>query len=102
MPSVPTGDPAVSNNLGAQRYEIRIDDRLAGFAAYVTANGKIVFTHTEIEPAFEGQGIGSRLAKAALDDARTHHEAVRPQCPFISAYIERHSEYADLVERPTP
>jgi predicted GNAT family acetyltransferase len=95
--SLPTADDAVTNNPEAGRYEIRIDGRLAGFAAYVVEADKIVFTHTEIDDAFEGQGLGSRLAKAALDDVRAHHEAAAPQCPFISGYIKRHPEYADLV-----
>jgi predicted GNAT family acetyltransferase len=95
--SLPTEDAAVSNNPEAGRYEIRVDGQLAGFAAYVVQAGKIVFTHTEIDNAFEGQGLGSRLAKAALDDVRAHHEAATPQCPFISGYISRHPEYADLV-----
>jgi len=94
----PTGDEAVTNNPEAGRYEFRVDGRLAGFASYVLHDAKVVFTHTQIEPAFEGQGIGSRLAKAALDDVRAHHQAATPRCPFIAAYIQRHPEYADLVK----
>ncbi|MFN3380760.1 MAG: GNAT family N-acetyltransferase, partial [Runella zeae] len=46
---------------------------------------------------FEGQGIGSILAKHVLDYAQTHHLKVRPLCPFIKAYIQRHPEYEPLV-----
>ena len=54
--------------------------------------------HTEIDPAFEGKGLGSALAKGALDAERALGEPVVPLCPFIRAYIDRHPEYADLVD----
>ena len=72
--------------------------RLAGFAQYrIKDPALIVFTHTEIDDAFEGQGLGSTLVRAALDAARTRGLAVRPDCPFVRGYIARHPEYLDLV-----
>jgi hypothetical protein len=88
----------VTDNAAARRYEIRVGDDVAGFAAYTRLPGVITFTHTEIDPAREGQGLGSTLARAALDDARAAGLRVRPRCPFVRAYIERHPEYADLVD----
>jgi predicted GNAT family acetyltransferase len=94
----PSGSPVVRNNRQAMHYEIDVDGALAGFAAYVIQHDRIVFTHTEIDDAFEGKGIGSVLARAALDDARASGRRIVPRCPFIAAYIERHAEYADLVD----
>jgi predicted GNAT family acetyltransferase len=102
MTLVPTANPDVANNTAAHRYEIRADGRVAGFAAYDISGNKVVFTHTEIDNAFEGRGLGSHLAKAALDDVRQHHQRVQPRCPFIAAYIQRHAEYADLVDADRP
>jgi predicted GNAT family acetyltransferase len=48
---------------------------------------------------FEGQGIGSELARAALDHARSAHLHVISRCPFVSGYIKRHPEYTDLLHR---
>jgi predicted GNAT family acetyltransferase/glutaredoxin len=79
------------------RYELRLDGRLIGVAAYRRRNGRIVFTHTEVDESQSGRGFGSRLAAAALDDARRQELEVVPLCPFISRYIERHPEYEDLV-----
>ena len=70
---------------------------LAGFATYRLHPGRITFLHTEIEPEYEGSGLGSRLAAAVLDDARARGLSVVPICPFISSWIRRHPEYADLV-----
>ena len=55
--------------------------------------------HTEIDPAFEGKGLGSALARGALDAERTRGEPIVPLCPFIRQYIDRHPEYADLVDQ---
>ena len=66
---------------------------------YQRRGGRIIFVHTQIDAAYEGQGLASTLARAALDAAREAGEPVIPLCPFIAAYIERHEEYADLVDR---
>lgn len=90
----------VTDNPTDHRYEARLDGALAGFAVYRDAPGRRIFTHTEVDPAFEGHGVGGVLASAALDDVRRSGLEVVPQCPFIAAYIERHPAYADLVHRP--
>ncbi len=79
------------------RYEAYVGDRLAAVATYRDLPGRRVFLHTEVHRAFAGQGIGSRLAAAALDDVRARGLFVTPKCPFIAAYIRSHPEYADLV-----
>ena len=90
----------VTDNPAEHRYEAHLDGALAGFAQYRDGPGRRIFTHTEVDPAFEGHGVGGALASAALDDVRRIGLTVVPQCPFIAAYIERHPEYADLVHHP--
>ncbi len=79
------------------RYEARSGDLLAGVAMYKLADRLVVFTHTEVEPEYEGQGVGGRLVRAALDDVRSRGLHVLALCPFVSAWIEHHPDYADLV-----
>ncbi|PSK88104.1 hypothetical protein CLV63_13066 [Murinocardiopsis flavida] len=80
------------------RYEARSDGSTAGFAAYTLTDELIVFTHTEVDPAFEGKGVGGALVRGALDDVRKHGKrSVLPVCPFVKSWIGRHPEYADLV-----
>jgi uncharacterized protein len=79
------------------RWEARVDGDLAGVVAYELSDGAITYTHTVVADAFEGQGIGSALARTALDDARAQGLAVVPRCPFIARWIEHHPDYADLV-----
>src|ERR671930_2051736 len=87
----------VVDNPKRNRFEVHVDGTLAGFAAYRRRGGVGTFTHTEIEPAFEGQGLGSVLARSALDQVRGAGEQVVPLCPFIATYIRRHREYVDLL-----
>jgi predicted GNAT family acetyltransferase/glutaredoxin len=81
------------------RYELRLDGRLIGLAAYRRREGRISFTHTEVDESCQGCGFGSRLAAAALDDARRQGLRVLPLCPFIAHYVETHPEYQDLARR---
>ena len=87
----------IIDNPDQDRYEIRVDDELAGFVQYRRRPGLIAFIHTEIDTRFEGQGLGSKLIAGALDAARSEGIAVLPFCPFVNGYIERHPEYASLV-----
>jgi predicted GNAT family acetyltransferase len=82
----------VVNNTDAGRYETS-----GGHIAYTRDGDVVTMTHTEVDPALEGQGIGGELVRQALDDVRAHGLRVRPSCPFVAAYIRRHPEYADLV-----
>jgi uncharacterized protein len=79
------------------RFEITADGVVAGFAAYRRTATAVEFLHTEIDPAFEGQGLASTLVRAALDDVRREGLAVLPSCPFVRRYVARHREYVDLV-----
>jgi len=45
----------------------------------------------------EGHGLGSALARGALELARIQGYKIVPQCPFIAAYIAKHPEFRDLV-----
>jgi uncharacterized protein len=82
----------------ASRYELRLGDRVVGFAEYrLRPGGRLVLAHTEIDEECEGRGFGSRLAAGVLEDVRRKGLDVRPLCPFIARYIELHPEYHDLV-----
>jgi predicted GNAT family acetyltransferase len=85
------------DNADAGRFEILVGDDVAGFAEYSVANGVATMPHTVVDEAYDGQGLGSTLARFALDTVRERGLEVRPLCPFIRGYIERHEEYADLV-----
>jgi predicted GNAT family acetyltransferase len=86
----------VRNNEAEHRYELEVEGRLA-IAEYRLRPGRISFTHTEVPEELAGRGIGKRLVKAALDDARAQGLKVVPICPFVKHYIETHPEEQDLL-----
>jgi NAD+ kinase len=104
---IPAGDATdaiVVDSFEQQRYEIVLGGEVAGVLNYRRHRGGIELLHTEIDQAFEGRGLASRLAAAALQDARSRAASVAVTCPFVSGYLQRHPEYNDLLaaEQRTP
>lgn len=94
------GDVVVTDVPAESRFEARTPDGgLLGFAAYDLHEGRVVFTHTEVDPAAEGTGVGSTLVRAALDEVRASGRRVVALCPFVKAWVVRHPEYRDLLDR---
>jgi predicted GNAT family acetyltransferase/2'-5' RNA ligase len=89
--------PTVRDVPERSRFEVDVDGAAVGFVAYRAKPGLLVFTHTEIYDAVEGRGLGSTLVRGALDTARNRGLSVRPDCPFVRAFLTRHPEYLDLV-----
>ena len=80
-----------------ERYELSIDGEVVGFTAYRVRPGLIAFVHTEVDERAQGRGLGDRLIRFALEDARARGLAVLPFCPFVNAFIARHREFEALV-----
>lgn len=84
----------MTDNRAESRYELTIDGIDAGFIDYRLSGTSIVLAYIEIDPAFGGQGFGSRLTQAALDDCRSRGLTVVPACPFIADYMRRNPDNA--------
>lgn len=92
-------DVQVARNDEKSRYEARIDGSVAGFAAYRNEGDAVVFTHTEVQPRWEGLGVASRLVAGALDDVVAAGHRIVPDCQFVAEYVDEHPTYADHVAR---
>ena len=90
-------DLSVEDHAEARRYEARLGSDVVGFIAYHSEPGRITLLHTEVDPAFEGKGFGSRLIGGTLDDIHSRGLSVVPVCRFVRAYLERHPEYSSIV-----
>jgi predicted GNAT family acetyltransferase len=86
----------VTDNPARHRFELTVDGHTA-FAAYALAGDVITFVHTEVPKELAGRGVGSTLARGALDNVRARRLKVIAECPFIAAYIAKHAEFADLL-----
>jgi predicted GNAT family acetyltransferase len=93
-----TSGMTVEDNAAEDRYEATAGGEVIGVARYVRRGGRTIFVHTEVDGDHEGEGVGSALVAAALDTERAAERPVVPLCPFVRAYIERHTEYSDLVD----
>ena len=91
----------VVQNEAESRYEVWSGDSLAGFSAYMVDGDEVVFTHTEIDDAYAGQGLGKILAAGALDDVVSQGKVVVPVCPFIARYVlKNQDQYESHVKWP--
>jgi uncharacterized protein len=86
----------VVHNASNQRFEIDIDGRLS-ILEYTFKNHRLFLTHTEVPPALESRGLGTKLAHAALEYARQNDLTVIAICPFVQHYVGRHPEYQSFV-----
>ncbi|MET8835233.1 GNAT family N-acetyltransferase [Micromonospora sp. NPDC004540] len=87
----------VEENPAKHRFEILVDDALAGFTAYVPRGEVLVFTHTQVDDRYQNMGVGSALIRGTLDQIRERGGRIVAKCPFMAAFIQRHPDYADLV-----
>lgn len=91
-----TDEPTLSRNDDECRYELRLGDELIGRIDYRLSDGIIDMRHTEVDPGHGGQGFGERLVVFALDDARAAGLKVKPTCPYIHRYMDKHPELESL------
>ncbi|MBS1863752.1 MAG: N-acetyltransferase [Actinobacteria bacterium] len=80
-----------------KRFEVSVDGEHAGSLVYRLRPGLIDLVHTEVDERFEGRGLGGRLARFALEQARAAGLEVLPSCPFVKEWIKRHPDFEDLV-----
>jgi uncharacterized protein len=88
--------PAIRDNTALSRFELD-DGGVTVVLNYELAGDVITLAHTETPVAARGRGLASRLVEAVLQQARARGLKVVPRCPFVSAYLDKHPEFLDLV-----
>lgn len=89
----------VADDEAHHRYLLTVDGEEAGSAHYRRDGDTVVIEHTVVDTDRREKGLGTELARGALEDIRRHGRRLVPQCPFIAAFVDRHPQYADLVVR---
>lgn len=99
-------EASVADNPAARRYEITVEDTVAGFSQYRDRDHdgtpERVFFHTEVADEFGGRGLGTILVQEALDDTRAAGRLIVGVCPLVAAFLKKHPEYADASRAVTP
>lgn len=79
------------------RYALMVDERQAGFIEYGVYGQVAIVTHTEIDSQYEGSGLGSELARQALQFFADQGWQVVPVCGFFARYLRTHPEHTAAV-----
>jgi uncharacterized protein len=82
----------------ADRYTIAVDGKTVGLADFTDRDGQRIFTHTEVDSAFEGRGLATILIREALQSTRDKGLRIVAVCPMVASYVEKHQELADDVD----
>ncbi|MBO0679999.1 N-acetyltransferase [Mycolicibacterium sp. S2-37] len=80
------------------RFTIGVEDGTVGFAEFADHDGRRIFTHTEVDKQFEGRGLATILVGEALEQTRDAGLRIVPVCQLVANYIEKHDEYAEVVD----
>ena len=83
----------------ANRYVLEVDGKALGFAEYQQEADRRIFTHTEVDQSLEGKGMGAKLVREALDSTRRDGKRIVPVCSFVAAYVERHPDWNDIIDK---
>lgn len=92
----------VRNNHGSRSYDAVLDGRVVGMIVYERVASRLMIRHTIVDPAMRGLGVGTTLAKAALDDVRASGLTLTNYCSFVGSFIDANPEYGDLVDARLP
>lgn len=79
------------------RFELPLGDGTAAVVSYRERDGVLFLDHTEVPPAHEGKGVGSRLARETFAAIRADGKKAVPLCSFLVRYAARHPEIADVL-----
>lgn len=71
-------------------------ERVANMEYVFAGDDKFIIEHTEVNPKYEGQGLGKQLVAAAVTFAREKNLKIIPLCPYAHAQFKKVPEYADV------
>jgi predicted GNAT family acetyltransferase len=93
-------DVAIADADADGRYELSIHGEVVGVSTYRDIGERRVFDHTEVDSAYEGHGLASKLVTFALDDVRDKGKRIVARCAMVKAHVEKHHEWDDIVDNP--
>lgn len=88
----------IAHNAATQRFETTIDGHTAYLSYQIIDERTWNIDHTIVPDALGGRGLGSALAKTALDFARDHNIKIVPSCSFVAHYINKHQDYQNVLK----
>lgn len=75
------------------------DSKRAGMMSYSIARPKlIIIDHTDVEPEFNGKGIGKQMLYKIVELARTKDMKILPLCPFAAKMFKKLDDIKDVLK----
>jgi predicted GNAT family acetyltransferase len=83
------------------RYELRDDAEVIGVLTYRLPDDEHVdLVHTEVDDAYGGRGLASRLVAFAIADISAQGRRIIPHCPYVQSWLKKHPGYGDIPDWP--
>lgn len=96
--TVAVAEVELRDNPDESRFEAWVDGERAGVLVYQTTPGRIILVHTEVLPAFGGQGVAPSLVRQVFEEIRERGDVgVVVVCPFVRSWLKRNPQYRDVV-----
>ncbi|MCG2793972.1 MAG: N-acetyltransferase [Weeksellaceae bacterium] len=87
-----------SNSEKKGEFIATIDGAKAGLMTYSWAGeNQFIINHTEVEPQFNGKGVGKEMLYKAVEFARENNLKIVPLCPFAKAMFQKTEEIRDVL-----
>jgi predicted GNAT family acetyltransferase len=94
---------SVVNNEETGIYEaVNGDTKIAGLPYNDAGSDRLLLLATSVFPEYRHRGVATELIRRVLDDVRAHGKTVTIMCPITRSFIERHPDYADLIDPKHP
>ncbi|MBD3582367.1 GNAT family N-acetyltransferase [Flavobacterium selenitireducens] len=90
-------DTDIRFNPEKKRFELEVEGHTAIIESILTNENVMYLTHTEVPVALEGKGVGKKIVEGALNYIKDHDYKLAPLCPFVAAYLKRHTEWKEIL-----
>ncbi len=84
------------------RWIALVSDEAIAELSYRFVGGRVVLLTTWVDPAYRNHRVATELVSHVLDAIRESGKKVTIICPVVGEFIERHPEYADLIDKVHP
>jgi len=96
--SADAGKFTITDDKEAGAYELKVDDRVVAGLLYQETGTRVTLLASAVFPEFRGKGIAGELLSRVLVMLRSEGRTATLTCPFATAFLHSHPEYADVVD----
>ncbi|NQD72315.1 N-acetyltransferase [Sphingobacterium shayense] len=73
--------------------------KLAGEMTYSIAGTElIIIDHTEVNPEYNGKGVGKQMLHKIVEMARDKNIKIIPLCPFAASVFKKETDINDVLK----